>query len=298
MPSPSMSPTSGRRASTLVELLVALPLTVLVAAAAAMLLVRVARSARAQSAILATTRELRHVRAVLGADLAPLDGRDLRTVTDTLLEFRGLLGVLHVCDTPDSRTVTAAVPSASSDLWVVALREGDPAVLWRRGRAVADPPTPVSTQLSGVPVALPGGACGVTDVPPARRWRLTVRDSVAPIAIGAPMSVHRDVRYRHYRSAGRWWLGRQTRDGAAWEAVQPVAGPLLSLIDGGLHLEVRDALGGELDIHASTPDSVRAQAATLVAQARVARRTSEGGATTDSGVVTVPLRASSFRSHR
>lgn len=297
MPVRSAGPTSPQRASTLIELLVALPLAVLVAAAAAMLLVRVARSARAQSAILATTRELRHVRAVLGADLAALDGRDLRTVADTMLEFRGLQGVLHVCDTPDPRTVIAAVPSASSDLWVAALRESDPARLWRRGRAVTDPPTPVAATLGGAPAPLSGGACGVADLLPARRWRLTLRDSVAPIAIGAPLSVHRDVRYRHYRSAGRWWLGRQTRDGAVWEGIQPVAGPLHSPIAGGLRLEVHDALGGVLGINATTPDSVRAGAVILVARVRAARRAIEGGATTDSGMVTVPLRASSFRTY-
>lgn len=295
MPVRSIHPISRRRASTLVELLVALPLTVLVAAAAAMLLVRLARSARTQSAILATTRELRHVRAVLGADLAALDGRDLRTVADTMLEFRGLQGVLHVCDAPDPRTVIAAVPFASSDLWVAALREGDAAGLWRRGSTVTDPPMPVPTQLSGVPVAMPGGACGIADLPPARRWRLTVRDSLAPLAIGAPMSVHRDVRYRHYRSAGRWWLGRQTRDGSVWEGIQPVAGPLLSPIAGGLHLEVHDALGGELAIHAETPDAVRARAAVIVARVRAARRIRDVGAATDSALVMVPLRASSFQ---
>lgn len=286
----SKAPVSRRTGSTLVELLVAMPLALIVAAAAALLLVRVGRTARAQGSVLADTRELRHARLVLAADLEPLGASELRTVSDTLLEFRGLQGVLTLCDVPDATSIVAVVPPRSSDLWVAAVRGGDEVTVWRQS-GPTDTPQRVTRVIRDAPAAFDAAPCGADSTAASgRRWRFLLADSVPSLMTGTPVTVHRQVRYRHYRSGSSWWLGRQTRDGSLWESIQPVAGPLRPA-GAGVRIAARDGAGAMVPVSSGVPDSARARAMLLQIALTMSRRVREVGAPlADSVSLMVPLR--------
>jgi type II secretory pathway pseudopilin PulG len=284
------------RGSTLVELLVALPLALLVSAAAAMLLIRLARSARAQSSALFGMREMRHARLILTADLEPLRGRDLVVVSDTVLEFRGQLGALRLCDVSAPASVNVTALPGSSDVWVPALRTGDQLRLWRSAREPAAAPSEELRIIGAPPAALGLGVCGADTSVHTRRWRLTLTDSVRHAMAGTVVSVHRQVRYRHYRSGGAWWLGRQSTDGVQWDAIQPVAGPLLSPAQGGLQWQALDAGRALVPISVATADSLRERATQVAISLRIARLVREQWSPlADSMNITAPLRAMAYR---
>ncbi|GAB1344610.1 hypothetical protein [Gemmatimonas sp.] len=285
-----------RRGTSLVELLVALPLAVLAASAAALLLLRIARPARAQSAALSVSRELRHARMVLAADLEPIGGRDLHIVTDSLLEFTGQLGVAAVCRVASARAIDVAVPPQSGDQWLGAVRAGDGVRGWLLPAHPAMPPERVVRVLASDPVGIGPGTCGADSVSLSAIWRFTFLDSALHRQLGTIVSVHRDVRFRHYSSGGQWWMGRQSRIGGQWEGLQPVAGPLVAPAQRGLGVQARDAQGQAEAISSATPDSIRARAIGLAIDIRMRRRVREGWApAADSVEISVPLRATSFR---
>ena len=285
-----------RRGTTLVELLVALPLAISLAAIAAMLLVRLGHTMRGQSSAVATARELRHVAQVLAVELEPLAARHVTIVRDTLLQFREQLGVLALCAAPDARSIVAAAPPGSSDRWVGGLRPGDPVRMWAASTPALAPVAHHRT-LAMVPQVLPAGGCG-TDAEPARRWRFILTDSLARAAAGTPVSVHRDVRYRLYLAGGQWWIGRQSRDFTQWETIQPVAGPFRAPATSGVSLTARDVFGLPLSIEEHSPDSVRGRVAMIEVLLAMNRRSSARSArSVDSVTVVVPLRADAFRSH-
>jgi hypothetical protein len=284
------------RGTTLVELLVALPLAITLATIAAMLLVRLGHTMRGQSSAVTTARELRQVAQVLSAELEPLAARHVTIVRDTLLQFREQLGVLTLCAAPDARSIVAAAPPGSSDRWVGGLRPGNPVRMWAAAPPALAPVAQVRV-LAMPPQPLPAGGCG-TDAGQVRRWRFTLTDSLAQAAAGTPVSVHRDVRYRLYLAGGQWWIGRQARDGTLWETVQPVAGPLRAPAVGGMALTARDAFGHPLSIDEHSPDSVRGRVAMIEVLLTMNRRLSTRSArSVDSVTVVVPLRADAFRRH-
>lgn len=286
-----MKARNARRGSTLIELLVALPLALLAAAAAALLLVRVARTARAQSAALAATRELRHVRLLLAAELEPLDGRDLVSVTDTLLEVRSHLGVLIVCEGRDAANRLVAVPAGTADQWVTTLRAGDDLRVWKAPVGAAASPVERSAVLRDVPTTVASAPCLANDSATAPRWRLSLNDSL-PLLPGAPLLVRRGTRWQHYRSAGAWWLGRRQFNGTVWDGLQPAAGPFLSAAAGGVRMRALTAAANPVAVLAPLADSVATRVAGLEFTLRVPRRVVEpGGSRIDSGTTLIAIRA-------
>ncbi len=233
-----------RRGHSMVELLVALPIAIIAAAAAAMLIVRLARITRTQGAQLTAVRELRHGHAVLRDDLEPLEARDLVTVSDSLIEMRAHLGVLHLCEQLSAFTIIVAVPTRTDDAWVFGVRRGDAARTFGAAPEPAAVPIEQHRRVAEPPQALGRGLCGALSTTIARRFRLTFIDTHPPLAAGTPLLVQREVRYEHYRSGTSWWLGRRTRDGHAWEGIQPVAGPLLPPAHRGMEVTALDAQGG------------------------------------------------------
>jgi hypothetical protein len=281
-----------RRGSTLTELLVALPLALLAASAAAMLLVRVARTARTQSAVLSTTRELRHARLLLAAELEPLDGRDLVLVTDTVLEVRSHVGVFIVCEGRDAAHRLVAVPAGTAEQWVSTLRPGDDLRLWQAPLSPAATPVERTAVLRQTPTPVAAAPCTAHGGGPVPRWRLTFSDSTLTLLPGAPLLVRRGTRLQHYRSAGAWWLGRRQRDGAVWDGLQPVAGPFLSAAEGGVHVRAVTAVEHSVAVLAPLPDSAAARIAGIEVVLRAPRRALEpGGVRFDSATSLVPFRA-------
>jgi hypothetical protein len=220
-----------------VELLTALPLMAIATGCAVLMLAQAAADRRAQVGAHAGARELRHARAVLAAELAPLRARDLITVSDTLLAVRSQQGVAQLC-TSDSLSLDIAVPPiGDASAWPDALKAGDAVRTWVAGTAFADTPSEAMAALTGPARRIGGGPCGAATV--RQRWRLPVgglASAGAPLLVGAPVIAQREVQFVHYRSNGRWWLGRRARDGAGWETLQPVAGPLESPARRGLTL--------------------------------------------------------------
>jgi hypothetical protein len=248
-----------RRGSALVELLTALPLLAIATGCSLLLLVQAAADRRAHHAAQAGARELRHARAVLAADLAPLRARDLLTVSDTLLGLRSQLGLTMVC-AQDALSIDVAPAAGSTAAWLDALRAGDEVLAFEAANGVGDPPRPVTASLAAPARRLGAGRCGALVV--RQRWQLALRGALPPgltLTRGAPLLVQREVQYVHYRSNGQWWLGRRTRDGATWETLQPLAGPLASPAQGGLTLRGRSATGTPTQV----TDSMAALALTL-----------------------------------
>ncbi len=281
-----------RQGSTLVELLVALPLALLAAAAAALLLIHVARAARTQSAALSTSRELRHARLLLTAELEPLDGRDLVLVTDTLLEVRSHVGVLLVCDGRDPANLLVSVPAGTADQWVSTLRIGDDVRGWQPSSAAGEAPEDRASRLRETPTSVAHAPCLANERVAVPRWRLLLADSTLSLLPGAPILVRRDTRLQHYRSAGAWWLGRRQRDGALWDGLQPAAGPFASPADRGIRL--RAMTSGEIPVVVLAPlaDSTAERVAGIEVALRAPRRVpGVGGARVDSASTLVAFRA-------
>ncbi len=287
-----MRPPRPRHGSTLIELLVALPLALLAAAAAALLLIHVARAARTQSAALSTSRELRHARLLLTAELEPLDGRDLVLVTDTLLEVRSHLGVLIACDGRDPANLLVSVPSGTSDQWVSTLRIGDDVRGWQPSFAAGEPPVERAARLRDTPTSVAQAPCLANERAAVSRWRLPLADSTVTLLPGAPVLVRRDTRLQHYRSGGAWWLGRRQRDGALWDGLQPAAGPFASAADGGIRLRAMSSSETPIAVRAPLADSIAERIAGIEISLRAPRRLpGVGGARVDSASTLVAFRA-------
>lgn len=201
-----------------------------------LLLIEVAADRRAHASAQSGARELRHARAVLAAELAPLRARDLVTVSDTLVAVMSQLGVVQLCATDSASVDVALSPGVDAAVWLDALKADDQLLAWVAEEPLSEIPREADARLTAPARRLGAGACGAMMV--RQRWRLSVRVAGAPMIgtpmIGAPVVLQREVQFVHYRSNGQWWLGRRARDGGTWEIVQPVAGPLESPSRGGL----------------------------------------------------------------
>jgi type II secretory pathway pseudopilin PulG len=238
-----------RRGSSLIELLVALPLMALLGSVAVMLLLFVARSARTQGRTLQVSRELRHAVLVLSHDIDRLRVGEVLTVSDTLLEFDARLGAAVVCDVPTSGQLVVGDVSALSPSPLNVVRAGDALSVWRTpdansGAAMAGLPQPARTSVgTWTPIGV--GPCGAAgDALRVPRWRTAVDSAwAADIVPGTPVLLQRRTRYTHYRSDGQWWLGRRALDVTGWETVQPLAGPLYSAAANGMTVLAYDQRG-------------------------------------------------------
>ena len=260
-PAPATRVARGaRRGVTLAELLVAAAVGGLVSTAAVVSAVRVRRAAAVGNARALAAAQLAQAAGVLAHELrgaapsaGPDDGADLIEATDSAVDVRATLGASVACAvTPAGvgSAVDLAPAAAGLAWWHAAPRAGDvalvhdPGVLpgaaddaWRE-RAV------VSADASAeVCVAGPFASAAP---PAAPRWRLALAGPALPatVAAGAPVRVVRRRRYVLYRGGdGLWAFGVREWDGAALQAVQPIAGPFEPPARGGMRAEVRDSSG-------------------------------------------------------
>lgn len=196
-----------RRAGfTLLELLIGVTMTMLLAALLTTLVVAASRGVRGHLLLLDAER----TRVTAGTwwrnDLRAVDRGDLSVVAPDQLALRRPVGGASVCSRDASSLVVASAdwrgeraPDATRDeAWV--LRDGG-ADFWGDGRV---------TSVTGA--LCPDGRMG---------WRLGVSQGGA----GASwLRVVEPVRARFYANAGATWLGLEPLDGSA--VVQPFAGPL------------------------------------------------------------------------
>jgi len=231
----------ARRGVTLPELLVGLPLAALVGSLAVGLLLTAMRHARRLSDHLLARQQLEGAQAILSADLSVLRADDLQIVSDTMMGWTvpRWIGVVCRLERPmngDGSLVVAALPIPGSNP-ALPTPVLDLEVWERDSDWLTRPPHPVRRRPSRVEPAPRPDACPPVGGRPVPQWRVVWRlDSLWPTRpeVGFPVVAREPVRFRHYQSAGRWWLGRSHLTERGWSGLQPVAGPLASPADGGM----------------------------------------------------------------
>lgn len=245
----------SRHGVTLLELLIALPLVVTVGALAIGFLLTAVRHARRVSERMAVQQQLEGAYAVLMADMELLRAHDLLTVSDTLVAWSVPRWIGIVC------AVEAPVAGGAS-LVVAALGLGDstpalptPALdveSWERDAAwLSAPPRLVRWSPERVERLREPDACPPIGPRVVPRWRVVLRPDSGRRTrpeVGFPMVFRRPVRFHHYASGGRWWLGRSLLTERGWATPQPVAGPLASPGAGGMRVMVRAWTGRPSDL--------------------------------------------------
>jgi type II secretory pathway pseudopilin PulG len=233
---------SPRAAVTLVEVVVVLALSGVVAAALAGVLLANQRFYRAQAEILETQRSVRDAVQILAADLRGLDGSDgdLVALSDTAVTVKAGRAFGVLCARPDPSTRAILV----GDHLLYGYRAVDPtrdsALVFRDGDTLLT----TDDRWLRAPVT----ATGVAHCPngaPATRLTLggaAVADGqLDGVSAGSPVRTFEMVRYRLYDDGSRtWWLGTQTWSGG-WSATSPLVGPLRP--KDGVRFDFLDAAG-------------------------------------------------------
>jgi len=223
-----------RRGISIVELVVALVLTTLLAALCWSILAAGAFRLRDRSERMSLEHSLRVVSAAVRAALEPVGqdssaGNDLVVALPDRFVTRTTRASGALCEATSTAFTARATPG-----WWSALRNPVPG----RDSLLVERLSPPSSweviPLSGVPYpgACPDGSPGLV-LP-------VIADSaaLAGVGAGAPLRVFEEMELRLYASSGAMWVG--LRSLATGEAIQPLAGPFAT---GGLQLQYR-SLGG------------------------------------------------------
>ena len=231
---------SRRRGFALVELVAALFITLVLGAAVVRLLDRSHRFARG----IATMADQRAQLAVAAfavegalAAVAPGDG-DLVAGSDSSVHVRGAVGSAVACAI-GAGTIDVADPHLSSGAtltwWNTAPQPGDSLAILDEG---SSPAADDDAWYHGAITAIASRAAACLHTPyldsiadvSTHGWRVSVAPPLpATILPGAVVRVQRAERFALYRSASEWMLGwtEWNHATAAWNTIQPVAGPLL-----------------------------------------------------------------------
>jgi type II secretory pathway pseudopilin PulG len=240
--------TSRRAGTTLVELLIALPLLALVGAIALMLLLSAQRATQHADRLLANTHELRQASAVLESELRSVAATDLIAWSDTSIDLQSTIGAGIACNGRGTRDRVDLLPERSTDplrtAWSATAQPDDELRVYLNASSATDP----RAFRASIRSLAYGRACAGSPLvdssadPSAQTRTVMLRDPLpASLLAGYPVRIVRLVRYALYQSGGEWFLGRRERSATGWDVVQPFAGPLLPPAAGGLRLQVRDA---------------------------------------------------------
>lgn len=261
-----------RRGVTLPELLISLTVMSGVLALATHFALGQQRLFREQMGIADVRSQLNQgaqLVASIAWSVAPAGG-ELLAAHDTALEIRMVVGVAVACGGAPGRMLLPAPandtgPTLAAFLTAPALGDHAAALFsdslgdsWLTLR-VAGPPT-----VGAGCAALPGIQ---------ESWTVPTLEPLA-IPVGAPLRITRPLRLAFYRASdGRWYLGARDWNGAdaAFNAVQPVAGPLRPWSsdpgETGLRFTYRDRAGALLSPPVD-PASVASIAVVLRAASR------------------------------
>jgi len=233
-----------RAGAVLVELVVAVALTTLVAAQLTIELQVAERYVRRASLSSDDRRTIREVETILASDLAAVALDSLRLRGDTATEFFGLVGTSVAClvaagelvlppsvaASPIAVTVWRAVPAAGD---LVAAFDTTGAGAWRI--AIVDS---VQSRADGAGCTPASGLVSIGDSVARRTATRLLLDRTLPpgIGVGAPVRLLRRGRYVLSRAADRSWSlsYRPCPAAAACGTAEPVAGPLGAAADSGL----------------------------------------------------------------
>ncbi len=243
-----------RRASSLLELLVAIPIMALLTAVAIALLISTQRAAQRTDHTLAASHELRHAGAVLAAELRPLAARDVVIWTDTSIEFTATVGTGIACAGRGPRDRIDLLPTTDTDgartSWISPAQPGDGISLFLAPIDSILAPLPHQSTL-GTTVAT--RACALSPLidssanPTAKTVTLRLTNTLpTDIAVGSPVRITRRIHYSLYQSGPDWFLGRRELSPTGWSVTQPVAGPLLAARALGLVIKLRNSAGATL----------------------------------------------------
>ncbi|MEO7963341.1 MAG: hypothetical protein ABIT38_05460 [Gemmatimonadaceae bacterium] len=295
----------NRKASTLIELVVALLLTAIIAAAALRLVDHTNRFTRGttliaeeRSQIAATSVALRNVIAELSAD-----GIDLQSASDSSAVWLGTIGLGVACRITAS-TIDLPPEILASRIaltsWSMSPQPGDAVAILDEGSTVgsADDRWHLSQLVDARTV--PNGCSASPFVSAADAgksgWRLQVADSLPPTIVpGAAVRIRRLQRLALYRSASLSMLGWTDWNFGAgfWNTIQPLAGPLQPYAPSpgasGISLAWFDSLGAVVPLPSSALASARATVRGRTAAA-VRMTGAVGGVRQDSLGMHVPLR--------
>jgi prepilin-type N-terminal cleavage/methylation domain-containing protein len=240
-----------RRGFTLVEVLIALILTLAVAGIALRFLLRQHWSGRAQAEAAATQSSLRAGLLFLASELRELGGTagnpDIVSFAAESLTYRAMRGHGVSCDRADN-SVSLSIGFSGYR----AIQAGRDSLLMHQ-EARED------VEADDRWVALPvlaisgGGTC-----PPASQLLTTVLDTMSyrlsDFSPLAPVRTFEVMQLKLYQSGSDYWLG--VRSVSAGETIQPLIGPLTS---NGLSLGFQDSTGAP----AARPDDIRSIGVTL-----------------------------------
>lgn len=252
-----------RSGTTLVELIVALPVAALIGLVAMSLLLDTHKLARRLNSTTEIARELRQAAAVLASEIRPLTSTDIVAWTDTSLDMQALAGSGVVCAAPSLSSIDMLPLNGTDALrtsWFAAPQPGDRVYSvvtdsamvptdgsWQSGVLSASASSASSTCV-GQPLLAMSSALGSVV-----RLTLGGAQSAKP-PVGSPVRIMRRTRYSLYKASdGLWYLGRKTFNGLTWTTIQPVSGPFDKPALKGLLIQVRDSASNVLPIGSLTP---------------------------------------------
>ncbi len=227
-----------RRGTTIVELVVALVLTAILAAASMRLVDFTHRFARGSTLIAEERTQIAAVAHTLRPMIQELsaDGADLITASDSSLTFLGNIGSAIACrlastsvELPPENLATNIMLST----WAMSPQPGDEVALLDEGPTIGGGDDRWFTSRIVGTARVPNGCSGTPYVTPADAgkygWMLQLADTVPGTARpGAPIRTRRLQRIALYRSGTQWMMGWTDWNLSlgAWNTIQPLAGPL------------------------------------------------------------------------
>jgi len=256
-----------RRGTTLVELMVALPIGAVIGTMAVAMLLDTHKLSRRLNSSTQIGRELRQAASVLASEIRPLAASDMIAWSDTSLEIHALVGSGIACAASGTSSVDM-LPLHGTDAtrtsWFATPQSGDR--VFMQGADSAITPQDARWTVSALHSATTSATSNCTTSPHMLRStatgipvRLTMSSPLAVTpATGSLVRIARRARYSLYRASdGLWYLGRKAFNGASWTTIQPVAGPFDKPQLDGLHIQVRDSANTVMtSAAAGTPRSV------------------------------------------
>src|SRR5262245_21017566 len=274
-----MLTTRARKGVTLLELLVTMTVGGIALSIVTLVGVRQQRLIGDLAQASAVSAQLRDAGAILPIDihaLAPALG-DIREARDTSLEIRATIASAVVCDTGGAAIILAPAINdiASFASIVTTIEPGDSAWLLSLNDSTETwTPHRIDAVRSGGASQCDARGPTLDAAIDAPRVALAL-DGATSAWIGTPVRVTRPLRYSLYRSGnGMWWLGQRdwSPDGAQFNTIQPIAGPLLSPALRGLRFEYFDSAGTELTLPVADARAIALMRIELRAETKTAPR--------------------------